>query len=430
MGLGFANIFVLFIFCILLSKTFHLNFREGGKDGDSLRRQYWELLNVEIKDDEQVEVGDKKENYIVAADSNVTRVNLLAEQYLLNILCFIGFLMPLYLVFIIDTRFVLNENFEASHLYFKWAEDLLNFTNSVFIALGFMVLYNKTIDKKDKKFYYQIPILFLSLIFVAFYAGSILYLTNKANKTSVQAYCEIRENLRSSLTFNDKHSFLLSRVKLISSDSLSCEALQGNLSQDLSRANEKNAANSINGIDAIIGPLTSNSNEEETKSLGKIREVKQIIDSNKMPLKTIWENVLQLIIGSLNGLTMALLFGRYISMEQALRGINRGGFYELIRWGTIIILPAYALAQPLFGNFEIDAFGSPQFFANCVIFACLVGKIFFLGITFWFMKKRFIHEYLHSILVNYGIPKNFQDLFDAGHQEVDKMAKQVKRKSE
>ncbi|MGC2238797.1 MAG: hypothetical protein WA584_21760 [Pyrinomonadaceae bacterium] len=139
---------------------------------------------------------------------------------------------------------------------------------------------------------------------------------------------------------------------------------------------------------------------------GKIRIYKENTPS-KLPA-----NILQLIIGSLNGLTMALLFGRYVSMEHSLQNIDKGKYSEYIRWGIIIILPIYALAQPLFGSFDIDAFGPPMNFQNIVFFICLIGKMFFLYVTWSFIKKRWMHYWLHSILINHSVPKDFYDCFE------------------
>ena len=82
-------------------------------------------------------------------------------------------------------------------------------------------------------------------------------------------------------------------------------------------------------------------------------------------------NLFRLFIGIFNGLVMALLFGRYISMEHSAY-IMKQGIYEVGKYNNIIhlctiyILPIYALAQPLFGSFEITAFGNPRAFANSV----------------------------------------------------------------
>lgn len=136
-------------------------------------------------------------------------------------------------------------------------------------------------------------------------------------------------------------------------------------------------------------------------------------------LSEIVANWFRLVIGIFNGLAMALLFGKYISMEHSLQNIREGNYGEIVRWGIIIILPIYALAQPLFGSFKITAFGDEKWFANGVFFVCLIGKFFFLYVTYSFMRNKLMHYYLHLVIARHGVPKNFYKCFESDSNEVD-----------
>ncbi len=130
-------------------------------------------------------------------------------------------------------------------------------------------------------------------------------------------------------------------------------------------------------------------------------------------LSEIVANWFRLVIGIFDGLAMALLFGKYISMEHSLQNIKEGNYGEIVRWGIIIILPIYALAQPLFGSFKITAFGDEKWFANGVFFVCLIGKFFFLYVTYLFMRNKLMHYYLHLVIARHGVPKNFYKCFES-----------------
>jgi hypothetical protein len=139
-----------------------------------------------------------------------------------------------------------------------------------------------------------------------------------------------------------------------------------------------------------------------------------------MANSTLSENVgnwFKLVIGIVNGLAMALLFGKYISMEHSLQNIKEGNYGEIVRWGIIIILPIYALAQPLFGSFKITAFGDEKWFANGVFFVCLIGKFFFLYVTYLLMRNKLMHYYLHLVIARHGVPTNFYKCFESDSDE-------------
>jgi hypothetical protein len=133
---------------------------------------------------------------------------------------------------------------------------------------------------------------------------------------------------------------------------------------------------------------------------------------------TYFLNITDLFAGLANGLAMALLFGRYVSIEQSVKETNLSDlkhtnfiftfpYKKLVSQVIIIILPIYALAQPLFGSLTIDSFGDPNIFQTIVYLICLVGKIFFFVITYLLIRKKLLHLYLHGVVANIG---NFKEL--------------------
>lgn len=126
---------------------------------------------------------------------------------------------------------------------------------------------------------------------------------------------------------------------------------------------------------------------------------------------TVGTHWFSLVAGILNGIVMALLFGRYVSMEHRIISRNPQNKYAFISRGIVYILPVYAVIQPLFGSFNIYSFGDPAKFRNFVFFVCLVGKVFFLVVTHIFLREKFIHLYLHLVITKYGVPRKFLDCF-------------------
>jgi hypothetical protein len=137
-------------------------------------------------------------------------------------------------------------------------------------------------------------------------------------------------------------------------------------------------------------------------------------------------NIFDLLAGSANGLAMSLLFGRYVSIEQAVgktrrfKSVFENIFYPfssitykaLVSVGIIFILPIYALAQPLFGSLKIDAFGNPDHFETIVYAVCLAGKICFLHLTYILISKRLLHLYLYGLVSEIGNFKELERCFD------------------
>jgi hypothetical protein len=139
----------------------------------------------------------------------------------------------------------------------------------------------------------------------------------------------------------------------------------------------------------------------------------------------IFLNRFDLIAGSINGLAMFLLFGRYVSLEQSLRGTNlfkdafrdlfkplplfesEKSYTKIVSFGIIFLLPIYALAQPQFGALEIPLYGEPKIFQTTVYGICLVGKICFFHLTYLLISKGLLHLYLYGLVSKVG---NFRKL--------------------
>ncbi len=126
---------------------------------------------------------------------------------------------------------------------------------------------------------------------------------------------------------------------------------------------------------------------------------------------TIVANIFSLLSGLFNGLAMTLLFARYISMEHSVSKIDKIKYSDIISLLTIFLLPLYTLAQPLFGTFKIEAFGDAQTFQNYVFLVCLLGKIFFLFMTFYFLKRKLVHLYMHMVLTRHDSANKIADCF-------------------
>lgn len=135
---------------------------------------------------------------------------------------------------------------------------------------------------------------------------------------------------------------------------------------------------------------------------------------------TTFLNITDLIAGLANGLSMALLFGRYVSIEQSIKESKLADlkhtnpaltitYKNVFSTAIIFTLPVYALAQLLFGSLTIDSFGEPKMFQTMVYLFCLIGKIFFFTITYLLIRKKLLPLYLHGVVTKIG---NYKDLED------------------
>jgi hypothetical protein len=449
--LSFANLIVVLVFFWFSSKRFELEFakdnnRHEGKRKDKNKLKYWDLLNVEVKDG-LVEVNGHQIDCLEQAESNETRVNLLVEQLHQNIHLYALFLILVYLLFLIDNETLFaslgaKDGYNLVHPYLKIGEDVFNLLSALFVFLGFKVLYDKTLDEKNKKTTYQRGAWAFAIVIVIAYLGFTtlwLYPVKAYRDGSVSNVEKIIESVEKTKKLEEEEIKSLQQSKYLPSDATQTNEILENPSsqtnekfgkfKELSAKENKNFDDLMNLRFRYYGnvPFTSPENEAAFKTIGSIinsREITRdqiITDLNKSIGEykasqekgtEIWANLFLLLIGVYNGLMMALLFGRYISMEERVRGINRIKYKNIFTKLTIYILPIYALSQPLFGAFDISVFGNAKAFANWVFLFCLIGKIFFLFSTYWFMKERLMHYYLHLVLTSHGVPKDFYTCFD------------------
>lgn len=131
------------------------------------------------------------------------------------------------------------------------------------------------------------------------------------------------------------------------------------------------------------------------------------------------KNDLSLFSGIINGLAMSLLFSRFISMEHTFTEIFKNSIFKPLKkyrnylyFGTIFILPLYAVIQPLFGDFELPEFGNSIIFANVVFLICFLGKLFFLSLFAIYIKNKLIHIYFHIVITKHGVPDDLISCFN------------------
>ena len=388
--LSLLNLLFALVFCFSLSKRKELKFKN-----EESKLEYWDLLDVQSRPKDggkEIEIGNKKYDGIERSDFNEKRVNLLVHQYTKHIFWFALILVVVYLTFTLDNPLILGKNLDTYHPTLKIFEDLSNFGNSIFIFLGFMVLYDKTIDKKNNENNYYMPVAVITIIFLFVYGALVAFPTLKyANNAS-----DIIRNIKDKT--NNKTSFgLIISINKMTESPPENEDAKNELIKKLKSIVESNSIleKEING---------------ESPLFEELKIISEAIEKDRPKEFTL--NIMQLIIGCFNGLSFALLFGRYISMEHQLWSLKEGIYSQFIKWGMIIILPVYALVQPLFGSFEINVFGSPKNFTNIVFFICLVGKGFFFYVTWLFIEKRLMHYCLHLALINHGVPRDFDTCFE------------------
>lgn len=410
-----ANFIVLVLYCLAARRVPKLNLKKGPDKEPSEATLYCTLFNISIKGSQEgLAIAKRKE----------TRVNILVKQLHTNIRWYAIFLIIVYVVYVFDNKTVLEGMlhlprgfYEGVHPYFSMAVGICNYLSAVFIFLAFKVLYNKTVADDDVTplTYYGAEFAISTLIIIGYivFSGSLAPLSNVQTKTPLDSLREIKKSIQQyEEQINNQESKRQDEI---------------NRQKESKKQDESKTGSANNGNNAApASPQNTNTNwlesfyekKESTASFDRqyykeasteLDKVEDIID--KTNTSSILMNRLQLFIGSLNGLAMALLFGRYVSMEQTAYDLKEGEYAEreyknFIHVCTICILPIYAIAQPLFGLFEIRAFGDPGDFANFVFFVCLIGKIFFLYLTYILMKHRLTHLYLHSVITNQGVPKD------------------------
>lgn len=110
-------------------------------------------------------------------------------------------------------------------------------------------------------------------------------------------------------------------------------------------------------------------------------------------------HVIRLIGGIFNGVAMFLLFSRFISMEYFFQRSKQKWQRNFYFYGTIIGLPLYVMAQPLYGLFNAVEFSADAaIFKSFVFLVCFWGKVVFLLFIFTMVNKKWMHSYLFIVL--------------------------------
>ncbi len=110
-------------------------------------------------------------------------------------------------------------------------------------------------------------------------------------------------------------------------------------------------------------------------------------------------HIMRLIGGVYNGVAMFLLFSRFISMEYFFQNSSDGWQKWFYFYGTVVVLPLYVVAQPLYGIFNAIEIGqSAELFKAIVFLVCFWGKLFFLLFIYTMLTKKWIHSYLFIVL--------------------------------
>lgn len=287
------NIVVMIIFIYMLGKKYSINFKKETGIED-----YSRLIENLSNGNEK---GNERSNWYH------DRVNLIVLQFRNNIIWYCVFLIPVYCLFFAE-KGLLNKNF-------FFVECLGNYLSSLFVFFGFLVLYNKTLDDRNKSDYMNNHYFVTSLIFSLFFVFALVYFIYIAD----------------------------------------FEILNKN---------------------------------------------------NKL------SNRLSLLAGISNGVVMMLLFSRYISIEHVVHERNRIVYSPIITIGILYVFPIYAIVQPLFGSFKNNLYGSPEILANIVITICLFGKLLFLYVTWFLMKNKILHLYLHNIITPHDAQGSYSDCFE------------------
>ena len=106
-------------------------------------------------------------------------------------------------------------------------------------------------------------------------------------------------------------------------------------------------------------------------------------------------HMMRLTGGVYNGVAMFLLFSRFISMEYFFQNSSRTWQRNFYFYGTVIILPLYVIAQPMYGIFEAVEIGKSNImFKSLVFLVCFWGKLVFFLFIFTMLTKKWIHAYI------------------------------------
>jgi hypothetical protein len=395
------NILILFLWFAFMRRR-KLKYHELKFQNEESKEEYCKFLGIKYKN------CDKE-----AEDKN-KRVNVLVSQLKSCIVGYVVCLLVVYLAFLFGNECLWhwaqcedsynNKMSPAKWYYFlKVLQDIFNLISAAFLYVGFKVLYNLTLNKKNKPNFYFLSAIVVCIVVIAPYLHHIYFKVPYPAETSVVPQ-KVLDNLSKAADEYSKNIVSLTPpivedIKNLSNSTPPSVELMNRIKQVTDKYNSDVHQNGIARIEAVIDEYEG----------AKIQENKKL------------SNIFALIIGSLNGLAMALLFGRCISMQHLTDNQKEKIVYNRFSIWVVFLLPIYALAQPLFGIFEINAFGNPKVFANCIFFICLLGKMFFLYFIYKFIKERKLHYYLHFVITSHDVINDFKNFFEDKIPETKKV---------
>ncbi|AUP77465.1 hypothetical protein [Flavivirga eckloniae] len=128
---------------------------------------------------------------------------------------------------------------------------------------------------------------------------------------------------------------------------------------------------------------------------------------------------IRLLGGIYNGIAMALLFSRFISMEYYFQNSKRNLERSFYYYGITIGLPLYVVVQPLYALFNAVDLEAAAIFKSIVFLICFWGKLVFLFFIYTMLNKKWIHSYiLLNLIENENLEKLSLELNDV--EKLDK----------
>ncbi len=122
---------------------------------------------------------------------------------------------------------------------------------------------------------------------------------------------------------------------------------------------------------------------------------------------------IRLLGGLYNGIAMALLFSRFISMEYYFQHSKRNFERAFYYYGITIGLPLYVVVQPLYALFNAVDLEAASIFKSIVFLICFWGKLVFLFFMYTMLNKKWVHSYiLLNLIENENLEKLSIDLDD------------------
>jgi hypothetical protein len=342
------------------------------------------------------------------AEFHNERVNILVDQLKKWVILYAMSLAIVYSAFLFEIylRLIIKESpNNPGFFYAKVLQDVFNFLSAICLYLGFKILYDRTLDDNNvqSKRTFFIPIATISIFILLYVLGIGSFSSVPGNRGRDKALSEALTDI--SRVSNQYVGNANNRA----SDSIkNIQGIAENHSNSTTNFSASNRESPIETLNRIVDETNNYKQKIDDEAKDGMIGAFQLYESKP---EIFLPNLVGLFIGCVNALAMFLLFGRYISMEHLINNTKAGRPYTIVTVIVIYILPIYALVQPLFGSFQISAFGNRFGFANFVFAACLVGKFAFLYFTWLYMSNRNMHFYLHSVVSYNGISPEFKNYF-------------------